>query len=368
MLKGNQVDLLINGSDTFDSIFQAIDEAEDYILVQFFIIRNDGTGDELKKRLVRKAEEGVKVYVLMDDIGCLDLDGNYVEELKDAGIDARFFMDFSGKSNRFQLNFRNHRKIVVVDGKKAFIGGHNVGDEYLGKHPVHTPWRDTHVVLEGPIVKAIQIPFVEDWKWATDELLEDLDWTIDLSEDFAGEMEAICLASGPADPVPTCEMFFLSAINEAEKRIWISSPYFVPDSAVVMALQLAAIRGVDVRVIIPENSDSTLVQLSSYSYFKSLEETGVQIYRYTQGFLHQKVMLVDEKIATVGSANFDNRSFNLNFEVTAIVSDAGFASEVESMLLEDFENSVEVDPDVLDGKSKWFNLKVQLARMLAPIQ
>ncbi len=368
LMKGNQAELLIDGKATFDSIFKAIDEAENYILVQFYIVRNDGNGIALKEKLAAKAREGVMVRVLLDDIGCLDLPGSYVDELRDAGVDARFFMDFSGEANRFQLNFRNHRKLVVVDGKKAFIGGHNVGDEYLGKHPVRTPWRDSHVLLTGPVAKAAQVPFVEDWNWATGgDLLDKLDW--DISEaDFAGEMEALCLPSGPADPLETCALFYLAAINSAKDKVWIASPYFVPDEKIVAALQLAAMRGVDVRILIPEETDSKLVQLSSMSYLKEMSDMGIKMYRYQNGFLHQKVVLVDDDLATIGSANFDNRSFRLNFELTAVIRDKSFASEVEKMLTQYLENSRLVTDDGLEGKSYWYRLSVRASRMLALIQ
>ena len=368
LTKGNQAELLIDGKATFDSIFKAIDEAENYILVQFYIVRNDGNGIALKEKLAAKAREGVMVRVLLDDIGCLDFPGSYVDELRDAGVDARFFMDFSGEANLFQLNFRNHRKLVVVDGKKAFIGGHNVGDEYLGKHPVRTPWRDSHVLLTGPVAKAAQVPFVEDWNWATGgDLLDKLDW--DISEaDFVGEMEALCLPSGPADPLETCALFYLAAINSAKDKAWIASPYFVPDGKIVAALQLAAMRGVDVRILIPEETDSKLVQLSSMSYLKEMSDMGIKMYRYQNGFLHQKVVLVDDDLATIGSANFDNRSFRLNFELTAVIRDKSFASEVEKMLTQDLENSRLVTDDVLEDKSYWYRLSVRASRMLSPIK
>lgn len=366
-MKGNDARLLVDGKNTFTSIFEEIEKAENYVLVQFYILRADATGTKLKDLLVRKAREGVKAYVLVDDVGSAQLPGSYVDELLEAGIEARYFMDFSGDANRFQLNFRNHRKIVVVDGKVAFVGGHNVGDEYLGEHPSLTPWRDSHVRLTGPVVKAVQIPFVEDWHWATGKMLEELDWEID-REAFTGEMEAVCLASGPADPVETCSMFYLTAINNAKRRLWIATPYFVPDDKMVTAIQLAAIRGVDVRIILPGMNDSELVNLSSYSYLRELGRTGVKLYRYQKGFLHQKVVLVDDAISCIGSANFDNRSFRLNFEVTAIVHDRGFNQEVAEMLTKDLANSVPTGAKDYEDRSFYFRFKVRLARLLAPIQ
>jgi len=367
VLTGNKAELLVDGKNTFKSIFEAIDEAEDYILIQFYIMRADKLGDELKQKLVSKVREGVNVYLLVDDVGSMGLPDVYLNEMRDAGVKAYFFMNTTGEANRFQLNFRNHRKIVVVDGKVAFLGGHNVGDEYLGEHPTRTPWRDSHVRLTGPVVKTAQVPFVEDWLWATGEVPEGLDWSIS-DDDFVGDMEAVCLATGPADPLETCALFYLTAINEARERLWLATPYFVPDKQMVSALQLAAIRGVDVRVLLPERSDSTLVHLSSFSYIKELEQAGVKLYRYTAGFLHQKVMLVDHDLASIGSANFDNRSFRLNFECTGVIHDEGFNSEVAGMLEQDFKNSRRVKISDYEGRDYGFRLAVRLARLLAPIQ
>ncbi len=367
LMEGNAATLLVDGEATFAAILDAISGAEEYILVQFYIFREDETGKAFRDALVAKAREGVAVYILLDDVGSMGLSKEFIESMKSEGIRLNFIMDVVGKSNRFQLNFRNHRKIVVVDGKRGFLGGLNVGDEYLGKDPKLTPWRDTHMEWRGPIVKALQVPFAEDWRWATGELLDQLDWEI-RPEDTAGEMEALCLATGPADPFETCAMGFLTLIDGARDRIWLATPYFVPDDKIVTALQLAAIRGVDVRVILPGLSDSKLVYLSSFSYLKELEDAGVRFYRYQKGFLHQKVMIVDDSLSAIGSANLDNRSFRLNFEVVGIVSDTAFNAEVSRMLEDDLANSKPTEAKALTDRSFWFRLSVRLARMLAPIQ
>ncbi len=366
-LAGNRVTLLVDGENTFQDIFSAIDQAEHYILVQFYIFRDDGAGSEFRERLIAKAREGVSVYVLVDDFGSLGLDEDWFTDMREEGIQVTTFMDLSGKANRFQINFRNHRKLVVVDGDVGFVGGHNVGDEYLGKHPTYTPWRDSHVRIEGPAVKALQIPFVEDWHWAAGTIPSELNW--DVSEvTRKGNKEVLILATGPADPVETCSLFFLTMINEAQDRIWIATPYFVPDDKMVTALQLAAIRGVDVRILMPDMTDSTLVHFSSFSYLEEMERAGVKTYRYEKGFLHQKAVLVDDDLSAIGSANFDNRSFRLNFEVMGIVRDEVFTADVATMLEEDFANSRPVTGDDYRDRSFPFRLTVRLARLLAPIQ
>jgi len=357
---------LINGEATFAAIFAAIERAESYILVEFYIIRADGLGNRLKDALIAKAAEGIDVYILYDSVGSIGLPQTYTDELTAAGVKTAEFNTTRRLGNRFRLNFRNHRKIVVVDGKEAFIGGHNVGDEYLGKNPKLSPWRDTHIRLRGPVTLEAQLTFVEDWHWATQEPPPRLNW---IPEKASGENTiALCLPTGPADPLESATLFFLNAINSATQRIWIVSPYFVPDEQLTSALQLAALRGVDVRILIPEKPDHLLVYLSSFSYLKEAEKAGVKIYRYQPGFLHQKVMLIDHQTATVGTANFDNRSMRLNFEVTVMVVDKEFARQVEEMLTADFAASRQLSPDDLDNRSFLFRFVVRAARLLSPIQ
>lgn len=367
LMKGNSAKLLVDGPATYEAILDAISGAEDYILMQFYIFREDEIGKKIRDSLVAKARDGVDVYLLLDNLGSIGLSEGFMKSMKREGINVRYVMNVAGKTNRFQLNFRNHRKIVIVDGKRGFLGGLNVGDEQLGKDPKLSPWRDTHMEWRGPIVKCLQVPFAEDWRWATGELLDKLDWEI-RPGDVAGKVEALCLATGPADPFETCAMGFITMIDGARDRIWLATPYFVPDNKIVTALQLAAIRGVDVRVILPDLSDSHLIYLSSFSYFKELEDAGVRFYRYQNGFMHQKVMIVDDSLSAIGSANLDNRSFRLNFEVIGIVSDADFNGEVSRMLQADLAHSKPTGADVLTKKSFWFRLSVRLSRMLAPIQ
>lgn len=362
---GNSVELLIDGEQTFDSIFEGIDAAEEYILVQFYIVRADGLGNELKSRLIAKAREGVRVFFLYDEVGSLGLPRSYSEELRAAGVEFLPFHSRKGSGNRFQLNFRNHRKTVVVDGHIAWVGGHNVGDEYLGLDPAFGRWRDTHVRFEGPAVIGAQLAFVEDWRWAADEPPHDLNWSPQLSE--SGDAHVLVIGSGPADVMETASLMYMQAINAASKRIWIASPYFVPDDAIVQALQLAGLRGVDVRILIPEKADSTLVTLAAYSYFTDVKASGVKIYRYQDGFLHGKFMLVDGKTSTIGTANFDNRSFRLNFEITALIVDTEFAGEVEEMFEQDFAAARLMQPDEYDDKPFWFKLAVRTSRLTAPL-
>ena len=365
-LGGNRLQLLIDGAATFESILQGIDAANDYVLVQFYIVHDDDLGRQLKDHLVARAKAGVRVHFLYDEIGSYDLPKSYINDLRQAGVEIYDFHTRKGARNRFQVNFRNHRKIVVADGKVAWIGGHNVGDEYLGKDPDIGNWRDTHMRIEGPAVLPVQVSFVEDWHWATDRILDGLTWTPTAAG--TGDTKVLILPTGPGDPLETAALMFLHAINSAKKRIWIATPYFVPDEAILGALQLAGLRGVDVRILIPDKSDIASIYLAGFPSFETATRTGAHIYRYKDGFLHQKVMLIDDTMATVGTAYFDNRSFRLNFEITGIVADPGFAAEIEKMLLADLALSREMTQSEMKAQSYGFMLAARLARLTAPIQ
>ena len=360
----NKSRLLIDGIETFHSIFEGIESAEHYILIQFFIIKDDDIGRKLQAKLVEKTKENVKVYFLYDEIGSHKLPQSYLDDMQVAGIETSAFHTTKGKTNRFQLNFRNHRKIVVIDGKTAYVGGHNVGNEYLGRNPASGAWRDTHVKLEGPVVQEIQFSFVEDWYWATSKIPE-LNWRPHKAED--GREKILMIASGPADNLETCGLMFVQAINDARHRVWIASPYFVPDLQILSALKLAALRGVDVRIMLPEKADHRTVYLASFSYYQNTLPHGIKIYRYTAGFMHQKVFLVDSSYAAIGTANLDNRSFRLNFEITILNYDSGFIKQVADMLTNDFSHSRPVTMEDYTQKSFFFKLAVRSARLLAPV-
>jgi cardiolipin synthase A/B len=363
--QGNDAELLINGDATFKSIFDGIDRARDYILAQFYIIRDDQLGREFKRRLLLKARAGVRVYLLYDEVGSSGLPRSYVAELQVAGVRVKPFNTTQGSANRFQINFRNHRKIVIVDGREAWVGGLNVGDEYLGRDPKFGFWRDTHTRLLGPVVSCIQVSFLEDWHWAAGDFPK-LNW--DPQPAPSGKsLSVLCLPSGPADPLETCALFFIYEINRAQKRIWIASPYFVPDEQVITALKLAALRGVDVRILIPEHGDNSLVQLTAWSYLEQMESVGIHFYHYTKGFMHHKVVMLDDECA-IGTANFDNRSFRLNFEITLQFVGREFTDQVAAMLERDFADARPVNLAELQAQGFWFRFAVRTARLAAPIQ
>ncbi len=362
----NDAELLLDGDAVYDSILRGIAAAQDYVLVQFYIIRDDESGRQLRDALVERAQAGVRCFVLYDEIGSR-LPSAYLRSLRDAGVIVHPFNTTQGTANRFQLNFRNHRKIVIVDGHATWVGGLNVGLEYTGRDPEVGYWRDTHLRCEGPIVQSVQVSFVEDWHWAARETLDDLNWT-PAPAPSGKDLAMLCLPSGPVDPYETATLFFLNAINNAEDRLWIATPYFVPDEQFVSALQLAALRGVDVRILVPDTGDNPLVDLSFWSYLPKLQQVGVKFYRYTKGFMHHKVLVVDDRWSTVGTANFDNRSFRLNFEITMGIEDPAFTAQVAAMLETDMTDADPVPPGAFEQRSAWFRFWVQAARLTAPIQ
>lgn len=362
--RGNELKLLIDGQETFDRIFAEIAAAKDYICVNFYIVKNDKVGGKFQRALIERAKAGVKVYFLFDEIGSHKLSRKFLRELRDAGVECESFGANRHWWSRLQLNFRNHRKIVVIDGEIAFIGGLNVGDEYLGRDKKFGDWRDTHLMVKGPAVEAVQLVFMEDWFWACDRVPK-LSWH---EKAVAADQVSAIIPTGPADPVESWKLLVSEAANTARKRLWIASPYFVPDDGVMSALQLAALRGVDVRIMLPDRPDHLLVWLSTFTFYEQAIPYGVKLFRYQRGFLHQKVMLIDERMATVGTANLDNRSFRLNFEITAFVSDRKFIGKIGEMLEADFAGCVEVKVEEFTKKPFLFRAACRAARLTAPVQ
>lgn len=363
--RGNKVDLLVDGQATFASIIEGMASAEHYILFQFYIIRDDTLGRRLGRVMADKARAGVRVFLIYDEIGSRQFGTSRLcQQLHMSGVRVAPFNTTQGYRNRFQLNFRNHRKVVVVDGKYAWLGGHNVGDEYLGLDRRIGHWRDTHARFRGPAVLGAEQAFATDWLWATGNLL-DIDW--DLRSPAAGDSTVLVFPSDPASEYEEAGLMFHQAIVAATQRIWIASPYFVPDRGITSALQLAALRGVDVRILIPDEPDGPVVAMANWSYTRELLAVGVKVYRYQGGFMHQKVLLMDDQLAGVGTANFDNRSFRLNFEITLLVHDLFFAREVEAMLERDLGRSRQVTAEEMADKPAWFTLAMATARLFAPV-
>ena len=327
------------------------------MLVQFYIVRDDVTGRRLRDALIAKVNSGVRVYFLYDEIGCIKLPETYLEVMRDNGIEVSGFKTTKGRSNRFQINFRNHRKLLVVDGKTGFIGGNNLGDEYL-------KYRDTHLKIEGTAAQHIQFSFIKDWYWATGQIVP---VSTEIMAAEKSDQAVAIVNTGPADETANCSILFSSLVSSARSRLWITSPYFVPDDAMVRMLQAAALRGVDVRIILPDKPDQLLVALASYTYYDDMLNNGVRLFRYREHFMHQKVILVDDMVAGVGTVNLDNRSLYLNFEATALVADDDFIRQVENMLIEDLENSTQVKCEHFYDKPLYVRVAANIARLASPL-
>jgi cardiolipin synthase len=364
-MRGDRLDLLIDGEATFEAILAGITAAKRQICVLVYIMRVDGLGTRLLEALAAKAAQGVEVCFLVDSLGSLGMTEAIMAKWRARGLRLATFCSSSGWRDRWRLNFRNHRKIVVIDGEVGFVGGHNIGDEYLGLDPKYGRWRDTHVRVEGPTALQLQMVFAADWLFATGEKLK-ANWNLP-PHPVPEDQRALVLASGPGDQVERCTLFFLNVILMAKKRLWIASPYFVPDEGILSALELAAHRGVEIRILVPQRADELLVWLASLALLTELTHPNIHLHRYTGGFLHQKTLLVDDHFTAIGSANFDNRSFRLNFEVTLAVEGGDFPARVAAMLERDFTESIEVGRPDYDSQSFLVKVGARAARLLAPI-
>ena len=366
-LAGNNVSLLIDGDATFDSIFEGIDRARSYLLVQFYIVRDDALGQRLAEKLIARARDGISIRLLYDDVGSNGLPHAYVQRLRDAGIKVSGFnhrhpfLRFYGPT---RINYRNHRKIVVADGREAWVGGHNVGVEYLGQDKRFGRWRDTQVHVEGPAALACALVFREDWEWATGEELPAI---LPDNVPTPGDQSVLAMATGPADQLEDCAIAFTDVIARAKRRLWIVSPYFVPDLDVRTALYAAVLRGVEVRVLLPHKPDHLLVWHASNAHANAMVMHDVEIYRYQDGFLHEKVILVDDEITGVGTVNFDNRSFAINFELTLWFTSPQMISDVEAMLSTDFANAVRTTRAEVLAIPVYRRFVGQAAKLLSPV-
>ncbi|BBH21816.1 cardiolipin synthase [Paenibacillus baekrokdamisoli] len=361
----NEASVLTNADETYASILEAIEQAKHHIHVEYYTIRHDQIGQRFKEALIKKAKEGLEVRVIYDGVGSLELSNRYLEELAAAGIHTQCFLAPRLAFFDKRMNYRNHRKIVVVDGLVGFVGGINIGDEYLGANPKLGFWRDTHMRIKGDAVYFLQEVFMQDWFFTSKERLNNLAY---LPEHSCVSNEQVqIVSSGPnssADAILEC---VFAAISVAKSRIFIETPYFIPDPSVLMGLRTAALSGVDVRIIIPYVADSKLVLYASLSYVEDLLMAGVRFYRYRKGFIHAKVLIVDELIASVGSANMDMRSFFSNFEINALMFDESAIKQLDDDFKKDLEDCMEIHMYEFKRRPRWQKASEVIARMLSPL-
>ncbi len=337
---GNIVSLLSNANRAYPEMLQAIECAQHHVHMEMYIFRSDETGVAFAQALLAAQKRGVTVRVLLDAVGNMGTELALFRPLRAAGGEVAFFAPFKLRPLTQRLNFRNHRKVLVVDGHTAFVGGLNIGDEYRGLDPSLGNWRDTNLMLKGNAVNHVQQVFLEDWCYATDEAVEGADY-FNRNADVGGATVQI-LPSGPDLEWGAIHQAFFRAIAGADERVYITSPYFIPDETMVDALTTTALAGVDVRLVVPSRSDLPLVAAAGRTYFPELLKAGVRIFEYQAGFIHAKTILVDDWAALVGSANMDIRSFQLNFEINAIVYDAQFVAAADGFFALDLAHSNEV--------------------------
>ncbi len=360
----NRSEVLTNGKKTFRALFSAIEKAQDHIHLEYYIFHNDAIGRDILNLLMRKASEGVKVRVLVDGLGNRSLEKRF-GELSKAGVETAGFYPVRFPFFSRRLNLRNHRKIVVIDGLVGFLGGLNVGDEYLSRNKKIGFWRDTFLKLEGDSVNFLQTVFLNDWNVATDEDVNGQQY-YPQSQQLGSQLTQIA-ATGPDSDWGSMLQIFFVALTSAERTIYIETPYFIPDEGSVMALKTAALSGLDVRIILQGVPDHMLTYWASHSYIEELLESGVRIYRYTKGVLHAKVMILDCEIGVVGSTNFDIRSFSLNFEISAFIYESDFASRLEQDFQQDMEDSEELVFEQFKLRPLSNRLKESSARLFSPL-
>ncbi len=359
---GNAVTLYHEGADAFDAMIGDIERAEHHVHLQFFIFRSDDSGKRFIDALCRCARRKVEVRLLLDSVGSYNLPSRLLRCLKRDGGRVASFLPIV---NPLRVNLRNHRKVVVVDGRIGFAGGLNIGDEYLGKHPKFGYWRDTHFRLEGPAVEGLQRTFLEDWYFTTTEAVKG--GVYFPSPRAAGSVLAQVVASGPDADFKAIRETYVAAILRARQRVWIASPYFVPDAGLRDAILLAARSGVDVRFLGLYRPDKWLPFLACRYYWGEMLAAGVKVYQYARGMMHSKFVLVDGEWASVGSANTDNRSLLLNFELNCQFFDAGVVRELEGAYLKDLEWAVRIDPAVFASRPLMGRLAENACRLFSPV-
>ncbi|MCP8968313.1 cardiolipin synthase [Ectobacillus ponti] len=359
--------VLTNGDETFSAIRAVLEKAKHHIHMEYYIVRDDRIGNEIKEILIRKRSEGVIVRFLYDAVGSFRLSKAYIRELREAGVEIVPFFPVRFPILNDKINYRNHRKIIVVDGREGFVGGLNIGDEYLGHNEYFGFWRDTHLYLRGEAVQSLQLIFLQDWFYMTGEALLD---PLFVKAERIGEGErggVQLVAGGPDNKWETIKHIYFALIASARKSIWIATPYFIPDDDIFAALKVAALAGLDVRLLVPAKPDKRTVFYASRSYFPELLEAGGRIYEYERGFLHSKIVIVDSELASIGTANMDMRSFHLNFEVNAFLYETDSVKKLVSDFESDLLEAKEIHVDHFQNRRLMMRMVESMYRLLSPL-
>jgi cardiolipin synthase len=363
----NELTVLKNGEEKFPSLIAALRQAKTHIHIEYYIFTDDEIGTEISQILINKAKVGIEVRMIVDGVGSLSLRKNYFNEMLNAGVELHEFMPVLFPSFTSKINYRNHRKIVVIDGEIGFTGGINIDDRYLnnGKHSLY--WRDTHLKIEGEAVKTLQLLFILNWQFVTKKTWLNKEYYFPKTKKTAGNTCVQINASGPDWELASIMDSFYMAINAANEKIQIATPYFIPNESILNALITSAKSGVEVELMIPNDSDSWIVQAASESYIKKLLEIGVKVYRYQKGFLHSKTLTVDGEFTALGSANMDYRSFDLNHEVNAYIYDKSIAEAVIENFESDKVDCIQLEIRSWRRRSIAQKLLESVCRLLAPL-
>ncbi|WP_426381827.1 cardiolipin synthase [Bacillus velezensis] len=363
----NSVEILTDGRDKFKRLMKDISNAKDHIHLQYYIYKGDELGKKLRDALVKKAREGVKVRVLYDELGSRSLRKKFFKPLRDAGGHVEVFFPSRLRPINLRLIYRNHRKLVIIDGETGYVGGFNVGDEYLGLNPKFGYWRDTHLRLQGTAVHAIQTRFILDWNQASHH--HTLTYVPNHFPECEpnGNVGMQIVTSGPDSEWEQIKNGYIKMISTAKRSILIQTPYFIPDSSLLDALRIACLSGIDVKIMIPNKPDHAFVYWATLSYIGDLLKAGASVYIYDNGFIHAKTIVVDDETASVGTANIDVRSFRLNFEVNAFIYDVTIAKKLISSFKEDLLVSRKYTYEEYQERSLRIRIKESISRLLSPI-
>lgn len=363
----NEVEIFTDGREKFQALYREMQKAKEYIHIQYYIIRSDELWEPFEALLEQKVREGVEVRLLYDSMGCRKMKRSDWKRIRSKGIQVgEFFPAVLGRL-QLRMNYRNHRKIVIIDGKTAFVGGFNIGREYLGLDEKFGYWRDTHLRICGSAVLSLHIRFILDWNYTTKQNLFIQDRYFHAQKEKPGDEAVQIITSGPDSKWQNIRNVYLKMISKARKNIYIQTPYFIPDEAVLDAIRIAAMSGVDVRVMIPCKPDHPFVYWATYSYIGDLLDAGAKCYTYDSGFLHAKGMVVDGLVSCYGTANMDIRSFRLNFEVNAVIYSSRTARKMEQIFMEDLKKSTRVTRYLYGRRSYLVRFKEQFSRLLSPL-
>ncbi len=361
----NKIEVLADGETTFNSLFEAIRNAKKHIHIQFFIFGDDRISNQLRELLIQKAQEGVRVRMIYDYWGSFDLSKKYLKTLRESGAFVRSFLPLRLRFSRSKINYRNHRKMVIVDGKIGFTGGLNVADRYIYGNTLGT-WRDTFIRMEGAVVHGLQLSFLVDWYFVERKFIQGSSY-FPKPEKFDNDNLIQIVTGGPDSDWKAILQGISYAMVNATKYIYIHTPYYIPPSVLENCIQIAALSGIDVRLLIPVKSDSALSDASTRTYFGRAMEAGVRIYQYNKGFLHSKAIVIDDFISIVGSCNLDERSFGQNFEANAFIYESKTALQLKELFLQDIKGCEELSLEGWRKRKKFQKFKESLARLFSPI-